>query len=34
MWVMDRRHYLVEQGEATLVEPGKAAEEFVAHFLE
>ncbi len=32
LWVMDRRHYLVEQGEADLVEPGKAAEEFVAHF--
>jgi len=32
LWVMDRRHYLVEQGEADLVEPGKAAEDFVMHF--
>ena len=32
LWVMDHRHYLVEQGEADLVEPGKAAEEFVARF--
>lgn len=32
LWVMDRRHYLVEKGEADLVEPGKAAEEFVANF--
>jgi len=32
LWVMDHRHYLVEQGEADLVEPGKAAEEFVTRF--
>lgn len=32
LWAMDRQHYLVEQGEADLVEPGKAAEEFVMHF--
>ncbi len=32
LWVMDRRHYLVEQGEADLVEPGKAAEELVLRF--
>lgn len=33
LWVMDHRHYLVSQGEADLVEPGKAAEEFVLHYL-
>ncbi len=32
LWVMDRRHYLVERGEADLVAPGKAAEEFVRRF--
>lgn len=29
LWVLDHRHYLVEQGKANLVEPGRAAEEFV-----
>ena len=29
LWVMDHRHYLVERGEADLVEPGQIAEEFV-----
>jgi len=29
LWVMDHRHYLVSQGKADLVEPGRAAEEFV-----
>jgi hypothetical protein len=29
LWVMDHRHYLVSQGKANLVEPGKVAEEFV-----
>jgi len=33
LWVMDHRHYLVAQGEADLVEPGRAAEEFVQHYL-
>ena len=33
MWVMDHRHYLVTQGQADLVEPGRAAEEFVQHYL-
>jgi hypothetical protein len=33
LWVMDHRHYLVTQGEADLVEPGRAAEEFVQHYL-
>jgi hypothetical protein len=33
LWVMDHRHYLVSQGEADLVEPGRAAEEFVQHYL-
>jgi len=32
MWVMDHRHYLVTQGQADLVEPGRAAEEFVQHY--
>jgi hypothetical protein len=32
LWVMDHRHYLVERGDADLVEPGKAAEEFVRNF--
>ena len=29
LWVMDHRHFLVEQGAATLVEPGQTAEEFI-----
>lgn len=29
LWVLDHRHYLVEQGQANLVEPGQAAEEFL-----
>jgi hypothetical protein len=29
LWVMDHRHYLVTQGQADLVEPGQAADEFV-----
>lgn len=29
LWVMDHRHFLVEQGTATLVEPGQVAEEFI-----
>ena len=33
LWVMDHRHYLVAQGQADLVEPGRAAEEFVRHYL-
>jgi hypothetical protein len=33
LWVMDHRHYLVSQGKADLVEPGKAAEEFVQQYL-
>jgi hypothetical protein len=33
LWVMDHRHYLVAQGQADLVEPGRAAEEFVEHYL-
>jgi hypothetical protein len=33
LWVMDHRHYLVEQGKADLVEPGRAAEEFVQQYL-
>jgi hypothetical protein len=32
LWVMDHRHYLVTQGQADLVEPGRAAEEFVQHY--
>ena len=32
LWIMDHRHYLVEQGQADLVEPGQAAEEFVAQY--
>jgi len=31
LWIMDHRHYLVEQGLAELVEPGQTAEEFVRH---
>jgi hypothetical protein len=33
LWVMDHRHYLVSQGKADLVEPGRAAEEFVQQYL-
>ena len=33
LWVMDHRHYLVSQGQADLVEPGRAAEEFVQQYL-
>jgi len=33
LWTMDHRHYLVAQGEDDLVEPGRAAEEFVQHYL-
>ncbi len=29
LWVLDHRHYLVTQGKADLVEPGRAAEEFL-----
>ncbi len=29
LWVLDHRHYLVEQGKADLVEPGQAAEDFL-----
>jgi len=32
LWVMDHRHYLVSQGEADLVEPEQAAEEFVQYY--
>ena len=32
LWVMDRHHYLITQGKTDWVEPGQAAEEFVAHF--
>jgi len=32
LWVMDRQHYLVAHGKNDWVEPGQAAEEFVAHF--
>ncbi len=34
LWVLDHRHYLVSQGMADLVEPGRAAEEFVRHYLD
>lgn len=34
LWVMDHRHYLVTRGQADLVEPGRAAEEFVKHYLQ
>jgi hypothetical protein len=33
LWVMDHRHYLVSQGIADLVAPGKAAEEFVRQYF-
>lgn len=32
LWIIDHRHYLVEQGLAELVEPGQMAEEFVRHY--
>ena len=32
LWVMDRRHYLVEHGKADLVDPGQTAVEFVQKF--
>ena len=32
LWVMDRQHYLIAQGRNDWVDPGQAAEEFVAHF--
>ncbi len=32
LWVIDHRHYLVAQGKADLVEPGRVAEEFVARY--
>lgn len=32
LWAMDRQHYLIAQGQADWVEPGQAAEEFVAYF--
>lgn len=33
LWVLDHRHYLVEQGQANLVEPGQAAEEFLRAYF-
>jgi len=33
LWVLDHRHYLVEQGQADLVEPGQAAEEFLRAYF-
>lgn len=33
LWVLDHRHYLVERGQADLVEPGRAAEEFLRTYL-
>lgn len=33
LWVLDHRHYLVEQGKADLVEPGRAAEEFLRAYF-
>jgi hypothetical protein len=32
LWVMDRQHYLIAHSKTDWVEPGQAAEEFVAHF--
>ncbi len=32
LWVLDHRHYLVEQGQAALVEPGQIAEEFIQRY--
>ena len=34
LWVMDHRHYLVSHGKADLVDPGQAAEEFVAQYFD
>ncbi len=34
LWVMDHRHYLVEHGQADLVDPGQAAAEFVMNFAD
>jgi hypothetical protein len=33
LWVLDHRHYLVSQGLADLVEPGRAAEEFLRAYF-
>lgn len=33
LWVLDHRHYLVAQGQANLVEPGQAAEEFLRAYF-
>lgn len=33
LWVLDHRHYLVEQGLANLVEPGQAAEDFLRAYF-
>jgi hypothetical protein len=33
LWVLDHRHYLVEQGKANLIEPGQAAEEFLRAYV-
>jgi hypothetical protein len=33
LWVLDHRHYLVAQGQADLVEPVRAAEEFLRAFF-
>lgn len=33
LWVLDHRHYLVSQGQADLVEPGQAAEEFLKAYF-
>jgi hypothetical protein len=33
LWVLDHRHYLVSQGKAGLVEPGRAAEEFLKAYF-
>ncbi|MBL8045204.1 MAG: hypothetical protein JNL09_01615 [Anaerolineales bacterium] len=33
LWVLDHRHYLVAQGQAHLVEPGQAAEEFLRAYF-
>jgi hypothetical protein len=32
LWVLDHQHYLVSNGQADLVEPGQAAEDFVKQF--
>jgi hypothetical protein len=32
LWVMDHRHYLVTEGKAELVDPGRTAEEFVQQY--